>query len=257
MSSEKNETSFKQHVNSSIAVFTMVMLIFFIIKTFALYFSAKNSNKTANTLKSVSTFAIMAIFFLFSYFTNISATQEKIICGKRNYKIAFYATIIPFIFIYLIGIFFISIFPGWIRCFSNTFGSTFLNFSGLQSLIIDGLKESTTGNTSSNDIYRLYQDAPEILLNEIQLDDSGNISSKSKEQFNKINIVVNQNDTNEKLLRQYIYCKESIGEGIWHYLLGIITILASYNTILAENCNAFTIKKDDFRKYLNDKFQKN
>ena len=59
------------------------------------------------------------------------------------------------------------------------------------------------------------------------------------------------NDPGSKISRR------SIGDGIWNYLLGITTMLVSYNTILAENCNAFSIKKDDFKKYLNDKYMSN
>ena len=248
MTRENNEQSFTQHVNSSITTFIVGVLVLFIIKTVVLYSSAKNSN--IGILRNVTTCAIVAIFFLFIFFTNISATEEKIICGKKNYKVALYATIIPFIFIYLIGIFSITMFPGWIRCFSNTFGSTFLNFCGLETAIV----ESSKVNDNINEIHKLYKQTPQILLNEIEVDVTGNISEASKRQLSFVGL----NDTNtDKLLKQYIYSKESIGEGIWHFLLGMITILVSYNTILAENCNAFTVKKDDFRRYLNNKFQKN
>ena len=120
MSSENNEDSFKQHVNSSITIFTVITFIFFTIKGLCVYhgaIEAYNKNKTAFT------FLLVSWFFLFSLHTNISATQEQIICGERNYKIALYATVIPFILIYSTGIFLITIFPGWTRCFSNTFGS--------------------------------------------------------------------------------------------------------------------------------------
>ena len=103
----------------------------------------------------------------------------------------------------------------------------------------------------------MYKKSPQVLLNEIELDADENIEESSKEQLQAIGIEVGPSNDNQKLLKQYIYSKETIGEGIWHYLLGIITMLVSYNTILAEHCNAFSVKKDEFRRYLNDKFQKN
>jgi len=219
------------------------------MRTVALHsgIDGSDDNKT-KTLRKVSIFAFMAIFFLFSYFTNISATEEKIICGEKNHQVAFYATVIPFILIYSVGIFLISIFPGWIRCFSNTIGSSFLNFSGVES---ETVKNMTTANNESK-LVNLYKANPQILLNEIHFDDSGENSKKLLESAG-----ITDNEDNKKLIKKYIFLKESIGEGVWHAILSIITILVGYNTILAENCNAFSVNKDNFRKYLNDKFQKN
>lgn len=247
---ENDEQSFKNNVNSSLNIFSVGMLIFLIIKTIASYTSAGSSNEVISTLRTVSTFIIVILFFLFSLFTNISITGEKMICGKSNYSIAFYATIIPFIFIYSIGIFSISIFPGWIRCFSNTFGSSILQLCGLESYIVTELTSTNTG--TGNEVYKLYKDTPQILLNEIEIDVNGEISKKSKEEFYNLSIKI-EDDNNKKLLKQYIYCKESIGEVIWHYLLGMITLLVSFNTILVENCNTFAFERDEFQKYLNAK----
>ena len=244
MSSEIDEQSFKDHVNSSIMLFSVVTLVFFILRTVGLHLGNEKQNKT---LRIASTFVFMVIFFLFSYFTNISATEEKIICGEKNYLVAFYATVIPFILIYSVGIFLISIFPGWIRCFSNTFGSSFLIFCGVES--------NLDMDRNDSELLKLYNDNPQILLNEIHFDDSGEISVDLLQRLKSAGIVDNSN--NKMLIKKYIILKESIGEGIWHAILSIITILVGYNTILSENCNAFSVNKDNFRKYLNDKFQKN
>lgn len=257
MSSQNKEESFKTHINASIKIFTVITFIFFIIKGFVLYSSIDLTNKNINSLRTVSTFAFIVLFFIFSYITNISATQQQIICGKINYKIAFYATVTPFIFIYSIGIFLISIFPGWTRCFSNTFGSAFLDICGLKSKIVESLHQNANLEGKSFEIYKLYKESPQILLNEIEIDENENIPDGFKSKLQEIGILAESNSENELLLKQYIFSKETIGEGVWHYLLGLITMLVSYNAILAENCNAFTVKNDDFRRYLNDKFQKN
>ena len=256
MSNKKNEESFKQHVDASISIFSLITVVFFFIRAFVFYSSAKSPDTKINPLRTVSTFAFVVLFFMFSYMTNISATQEQIICGKRNYKIAFYATLIPFVFIYSIGIFIITIFPGWNRCFSNTIGSYLIDLCGLKSVIADKLQYGES-SLKDQDILQLYKKSPQVLLNEIELDADENIEESSKRQLQAIGIEVGPSNDNQKPLKQYIYLKETIGEGIWHYLFGIITILVSYNTILAENCNTFSVKKDEFRRYLNDKFQKN
>jgi len=263
MTNEIIEDSFKQHVNGTMTVFAIAMPIFVLIKTFLLYTSVDETER-AHHLKIIFTFLTLAIYFLFSYFTILSATGEEIICGEYKYKIAFYATIIPFIFIYSFGIFLISIFPGWVRCFSNTFGSSILSL-GLQSTIINKLNETQdTSSVPSSRIRQLYSNDPKILLNEIEFDRSGNLTSNVINAYKELGITIknendNENDNDEikNLFKQYIYCKDSIGEGIWHFLLGIISILSSYNIILAENCNTFTVTKDKFKKKLNEKFQKN
>lgn len=239
MASENHEDSFKKHVNTSINIFTVMFIILILIKTIYFYTSVENNNDNLiKQMKQVFTFVFATIFLLFSYFTNVSISENKMICGEKNYKVAFYATIIPFTLIYSIGVALITILDGWVRCFSNTFGTSILNFSGLTELISNGI-EGIEGIGSEKLPYH---------LNEVIIEDDGSLLIPDS-----LNLKISEEIKTE--IKKYIYCKESIGEGIWHYLLGIITILVSYNTILAENCNAFKVKKDDFRKYLNDKFK--
>uniref|UniRef100_A0A6C0KYM9 Transmembrane protein n=1 Tax=viral metagenome TaxID=1070528 RepID=A0A6C0KYM9_9ZZZZ len=252
MTGETDEKIFKKSVSNTLKIFTLLMMIFVLIKTIVMFKSANSSLLTINSLRNISLVALAFTFFLFSYFTNIAATENKLICGEKNHKIAFYATILPFVFIFLLGIFAISIFPGWVRCFSNTFGSSLLSFCGLEANVTKELNPDV--NSSNNNLYELYSKNPQILLNEIELNSDGDIPS---EYFKEVGITIDGYDKKKKILKQYIYCKETIGEGIWQYLLGIITLLMSYNAILSENCNAFTVQKDDFKKYLNDKIQKN
>ena len=214
-------------------------VIFVLIKTVYFYTSASKDETTVHQMRTVFTFAFGTIFLLFSYFTNISITENKMICGEKSYMVAFYATIIPFTLIYSFGVILISLLDGWVRCFSNTFGASILNLSGLTDQILDAVSAE------------IPKDKLQSILAEINLADD----YMEKPEFAAATPDEETRNEIEVMIKKYIYCKESIGEGIWHYLLGIITILVSYNTILAENCNAFTVKKDDFRKYLNDKYK--
>lgn len=242
MVSQNEEDLFKQHVNSSINIFSVMFIIFLLIKTVYLYTASNESHDSMKQMKYVFTFSFATIFLLFFYFTNVSVTENKMICGEKNYKIAFYATIIPFILIYCLGVVLITILDGWIRCFSNTFGSSILSFCGLTEEISSQIRTTNSENTTyiTN------------ILNEIYINqDTGQL------EYPEDIDVPDNSPTMVDSIKKYVYCKESIGEGIWHYLLGVITVLVGYNAILAENCNAFTVKKDEFRKYLNDKFEKN
>lgn len=245
MANENDEDSFKKHVNSSINIFTVIFIIFILIKTVYFYSSNDDNHDSIKKMKFVFTFAFATIFLLFSYFTNVSISENKMICGEKNYKVAFYATIIPFVLIYSIGAALITILDGWIRCFSNTFGVSILNLCGLTEIISKSLNGNAGNSINSKEL--------PYILNEINIGDDGQLTNIDS-LTNIDGVDISSIDLQDNI-KKYIYCKESIGEGIWHYLLGIITILVSYNTILAENCNAFTVKKDDFKKYLNDKYK--
>lgn len=241
MNSRNSEDLFRQHINSSITIFTVMFIIFILIKTVYIYTSHERITSIKQT-SIVFSLAFATIFFLFSYFTNVSITENKLICGEKNYNIAFYATLSPFILIYSLGVFVITILDGWISCFSNTFGSSILSLTGFTEFAADDRFQRGDSTTTNDNIM--------IIL----------AQSYVNEQNNRLIMPpgINQPDADmTKHIKKYIYCKDSIGEGIWQYLLGIITLLVSYNSILAENCNAFTVKKDEFRKYLNDKFEKN
>tara|TARA_Y100000389_G_scaffold166487_1_gene171267 strand:- start:741 stop:1340 length:600 start_codon:yes stop_codon:yes gene_type:complete len=196
MTRETDEKLLKQHVNTSLRVFTAGTFIFILVKTAILYSQTLNTeadNTQSSTNNNLFKIAFAVLFFLFTLFTNVSVTKNKLICGKENHWIAFMATLIPFIFIYSIGLFALWAFDGWTDCFSETWGKYIVEFCGIEN----------NGSAA------------------------------------------------------YINSKRSVGEGVWNYLLGVITILVSFNTILAENCNAFSIKKDEYKKYLNDKYANN
>ena len=271
MTSETNENKikeFKNHVSSAMVTFTIFTTIFILMKIILVYFMA-NKDSIRN-IQMLFSFGFVVLFFLFSFFTNLSVTKNELICGKSNFKIAIYATIVPFIFIFTIGVLLISVFPGWIRCFSNTFGTSILNimFSSeneIRNKLLNTNNRESSANNNTNisettqekidTLYNLFEANPKIILNELEMDKDGNVIMDPLKHI--ISTSINHDDDIQKMLKQYIYSKQSIGQGIWYYLLGIITILMSYNTILSENCNAFKADKDKFRKYISDKYQKN
>lgn len=253
---EKNIASFKNHVSLSLTTFALFTLIFVMFKCFVLYKYAPSSGNISN-IKLMFSLIYNIFFFFILFFNNLSVTENDLICGDRNYKAAVYSTIIPFIFIYGIGVLFITIFPGWVRCFSNTFGSSILNIIGLEDEVKSQLTTSNTDGTSGNTNSReepqllgLFENNPKIILNELEI-------RKNKVDTESLNHILNVEYLGgniENLLKQYIITKESIGEGIWDLLLGIITIMMSYNTILSEKCNAFENDNDKFKKYITDKY---
>lgn len=256
MSSVNQEDSFKQHVNSSINIFIVGFIIFILIKIidFNNITKSPSINQDSFDKRNIIWNALFAsVFFIFSLFTNISITENKLICGEKNIKIAFFATFVPFILICILGIFLITVLPGWVRCFSNTFGSACCRVVGFTETILDKVQSVENKFDDSTFLNEIYVDSFHNL--QFHEDITRRLSNTQTNDLRNLNNAQHQ-DIRKEIIR-YIYCKDIIGEGLWHFFLGIITLLVSYNTILAENCNAFTVKKDEFRKYLNDKFEKN
>lgn len=253
---EKNIRSFKNHVNHSLSIFALFTLIFVMLKTAILYNYTTYNNNNINNIKLLFTFIYNIFFFLILFFNNLSVTENDLICGDKNYKAAFYSTIIPFTFIYGIGFLFITIFPGWVRCFSNTFGSYILNLIGLEEIIKKSIMsdDKIEGSVNNTEMEKIFIKSPKIILNELEIDDDNNSVNIAHLTEAGIQQVEGNNDKIQKLLKQYINSKESIGKGIWYLLLGIVTIMMSYNTILSEKCNAFENDKDKFKDYITDKF---
>jgi len=259
MAGEPDEILFQNHVDSSLRMFFVFTAIFVILKTVVMYTSVYKKGKNIKLINLLFVISFSTIFYLFNYFNTLSVTQNKLICGEKNHKIAFFTSILPFIGIYIIGVVLISIFPGWVRCFSNTFGPPLLWFTGIEDnikqnsySIMQRMRDTTNESSTKDTLYSLYETNPKILLNELEMDNDGELMTQPLE---AMNIDVTQEI--QYMIKQYILSKNSIGEGVWYLLLGIITILVSYNAILSENCNIFTIKKDEFKKYISDKFPKN
>lgn len=242
-----NSNKLKNSVNSSIKMFFVWSIVFVILKCFI---DSRTSPENIGINNRIFLSCFSLFFILFSYTNNISATENKMICGKRNSEIAFYTTIIPFIFIYLIGVLCVSIFPGWIRCFSNTFGSNIYWITGLQESLINKIQSSDDGDNYDNELKKLFSEKPITLLNELVLDANGNI--KNYEKINRTLGILNENTTK---IVQFINMKNTIGSGIWYFLFGTITILVSYNSLISENCNNFKDNQSQFNKYLNDKLK--
>tara|TARA_Y100000389_G_scaffold186230_1_gene206375 strand:+ start:217 stop:909 length:693 start_codon:yes stop_codon:yes gene_type:complete len=223
------------------------------LKTAILY---NYSSDNIDNIKLVFEFIYNIFFFMILFFNILSVTENDLICGDKNHNAAFYSTIIPFTFIYGIGFLFITIFPGWIRCFSNTFGSYILNLIGLEESIKKSIMGETTerGHVDRKEIEKIFITSPKIILNELEMNDNNSVDITHLEEVGIKPINPGDEKNIQKLLKQYINSKESIGQGIWYLLLGIVTIMMSYNTILSEKCNAFENDKDKFKDYITDKF---
>ena len=214
-------------------------------------------------------FSVLFFIFLFAY--NVTYTKQEYVCGTQNVSLAFYATIFPYVFIYMLGILLINVFPGWLRSFSNTFGLTIIRFCGYQKTVDSflDLMKSNQGNQSGqadkrnqtiDAINNIIHD-PDVFINELEYPEveENNINIDNWTHFNNIVGNVSDNDTKTKVANEivgYMSMKDTISTYIWVGLLSTITILVGQNRMLGETCNAPVVNDDKFQKYIATQLKK-
>ncbi len=212
-------------------------------------------------------FSVVFFIFLFSY--NVTYTKQPYVCGTQNVSLAFYATIFPYIFIYMLGIMIITVFPGWLRSFSNTFGLTIVRFCGYEKTIAEfqNLRKKDDANRPNKDekdkqtidaINNIFND-PSVFINELEYPEikDNDLDIENWFDFNNVmkNIIVNETETLNKKdvatdIVKYMSIKDTISTYIWVGLLSTITILVGQNRLIGETCNAPVVNDDKFQKYI-------
>lgn len=267
-----SETNYKNIGKNSIYIY--FWLTFIIVLCFCcLIFNAENINPSYISI-SIGIYSIILFFYIF--FTNLAIT--KTICKEENFNMAFMSSLIPFLFIYTLVMLMIYFFvPGWVRVFSNTFGLSIAKLCGMDKTVQEIFTDNGNLGNAAPFVKQLYQN-PYIYINELNLNDfvdetettqktqEGNKSentgeaqeNKSKnstkggENKPKTNLTVkankifqkhlgenfNINETYLKELLKYLTLKEVIGYYTWILLLGILTILSSFNFLLSHHCSS-------------------
>lgn len=253
-------------------IFFWGTLVFMFLKTLFDYQSYALSAKYSYIILGI----FSALFFVFLFINNVKFTEDEMVCGKKNMKIAFINTFIPYVFIYLLGIIILSIFPGWVRSFANTFGLSVVKMRGLGDTIEKWLGEKNS-NSDNKDftimIERIYSD-PDVLINELyvddaQFDESGNITWNVFDMVDRnikgngqqsTSITPEEQAKKQEIKREligFINIKNTIGQYIWALLLSIITILTSRNALLNESCYDGSSTKYDsnYQNYIKTKLK--
>jgi hypothetical protein len=233
-----------------------------------------NMNKTTETYH--------VRFFLFSTFClqlalSMADIYNSPLCSSatdyNKVTIVLLHTIIPWIFILGFGNLLISIFPGWLRIFSNTIGirwaysgsaKKFIEenikitdksvdnkteyFSLLNKLFVDPTKLlneiDITNIKDDEELHNFYQTklyniAPEIFKKDgiPPVDNKENtfLSNTTDNSGNLIPIPMNKLEFN---ILYVLKSKNEIGYAIWNILLGVIAVLISTNSVINSKCDA-------------------
>ena len=210
---------------TGIFAFFIITLIFTIIK-----YSIPDNVLTLVNIIYIGTLLAVQI--------TINSSLAKTICNNpQATSTGVVATIFPMLFIFGLLQMLLTIFPGWMEPFSNTFGYAIAKIGGAESAVKDVLESANTktGDTAKA-INNIYND-PSIFLNQFNYANEENFNEKwnsSKELF----IPEAQGVTSQKCInfRNMVKLKDLVSQFVWYMLAGILVTSRSYNYIINRPC---------------------
>jgi hypothetical protein len=176
----------------------------------------------------------------------------------------------------------LTVFPGWLRAFSNTFGLQAAQMFGIDDIINqimiipDERDKAVTAAGTNIDILRAIESiytGKTMLINEMTPDDFVVITdpvkaadgtflptkdsddnpilyynSKLLEKFIDMKLLTKAPPELISILHNKILLKDTIGHFIWFLLIGSLTVLISTNTLLNSGCST---KNGDYNAIFN------
>lgn len=241
-------------VSTNIYYFLIITLIYYVTKHFFGLFKGYSSQ----------IFFIFYVFIVLMFQYTINASISNDLCGSVQGESIAKAMLFSWIMLFIIFLLLLSIFPGWKRPFSNSFGYSLSKFSGVVTLLnkvlipklSSEINETNEGNSSEEikGLSKLYMNDPSFLINEIPLDMVNDENGESIWKWWHVSDIIRDDMRKENKVRDRLFnllcVKESVAEFIWITLIGILCCFISYNTLLASSCN-YTLNE------LNDSYNDN
>jgi len=206
---------------TGIFAFFIITLIFTIIK-----YSIPDTMLTLINMIYIGTLLAVQI--------TINSSLAKTICNNpQATSTGVVATIFPMLFIFGLLQMLLTIFPGWLEPFSNTFGFAIAKIAGAESVVQGVLKQQASGEIGKA-ISNIYND-PSIFLNQFNYDNKEDFEvkwNKSKELFNNEDAVRKYTE-----FRNMVKLKDLVAQFVWYMLAGILVTSRSYNYIINQPCS--------------------
>ena len=210
----------------SIIVFLILTVIYFIVKY------VLQIKKLGVTYILVLLIIYISSLIISELIVNINLTNS--ICGSNQWQTALLVTAVPWILIFGLLNILLTLFPGWLIPFSNTFGYGVVRLGGLNSLLDKILKpQDATGDKQlTKALADIYSDRS-LLINQIGIENFDSFWNSLKNggllQSNKTEL--------KDQLRDFVYLKTIVAEFLWFLLAGLLTSSASYNFIINSACS--------------------
>ena len=210
-----------------------------------------------NTMQKVIMKACyMLVVIIGEYFINLNLSFQM--CKVYQWQAILFITIIPWLLIFGVMHLFLTMFPGWLSPFSNTFGYLVVKLMGLPDLMKE-IKSVKPGDPEAFQAISSLVNDPSLLINQFSPENVKDIPDPSdpngiklipiRPKFNEIwnNLKKSQivkdfeGDTKESdkyrdKLYKYVDMKYTISELIWNLLAGGLVTSVSYNYIIGIGC---------------------
>ena len=169
------------------------------------------------------------------FIINLQLTDTM--CGNKQYDTALFITLIPWAVIFGLLYVMLTVFPGWLRPFSNTFGYGIAKLSGLtsffNSILIPEISLASGTKEVNEALSHIYSDKS-LLINEISQEP---ISFDSFwERMKPIFDSGTYTKENKAKLLSYVKLKDNVAEYIWYMLTGTLVTSVSYNYVVNKGC---------------------
>lgn len=222
--------------NSAI-YFAMLTIVFTVVNIFMINSANTLEAIEANKKNIVYTLIYMGLVLSGTYFINLRISQA--LCpddGIQHYNI-FFATVLPWLIIFVILYFLLELFPGWVAPFSNTIGYLVVKILGVETFLENVLNKEPK-ETIISAIEKIKSHKAKI-INEFD-DDRDNFEKffeKFKEEkLSDENIIDIKTSEDIIQLFKLINIKFIVGKMVWYILAGTIVASISYNYIVNINC---------------------
>lgn len=168
----------------------------------------------------------------------INSSLAKTICDNpQSTSSGVVATIFPMLFIFGLLQLLLTIFPGWMEPFSNTFGYAVAKIGGAEKVVKDVLKTDTQGSGAeiSKAISNIYND-PSIFLNQFNYENEEDFKIKWTKSKDLFNTEAGLGDPRYIDFRNMVKLKDLVAQFVWYMLAGILVTSRSYNYIINQPC---------------------
>jgi hypothetical protein len=265
----------------------VAMLYFFIIT--GIYCIISIVINTGNAMqKVIMKGGYILCVIMGEFFINLNLTGSM--CGVYQFQSALFITIVPWLLIFGVLQAFLTVFPGWLSPFSNTFGYLAVKLMGLPKLMEDITVENTNHDAPAYRAINDLKNDPSLLINQFASEtpiDKLNLTTGKREidaitghsikirpkfdsawkNLQKSSIIkpVGAPDYDDVKMQEkfyhYVEMKSTISELIWNLLTGMLVTSVSYNYIINTSCakSAEEIKKrhDAYEASQNSKLRAN
>jgi len=212
------------------------------------FFVLKFKYYPENGLVWIMAFVIMS--FIIQLIINIHLTSLPELCGKTDINAAMYATVIPWLAIFVLFSVCLGIFPGWTRLFANTFGASAAHLYGLKDTMdkIFTVENRTDAERDQTNFQllkaldSLYSDRDTLIqeldTSDVFFNEKGEIIWKSFTGTLKMLLLTAEIEQSTlKRLYYSLLLKDNVAYFVWFLLIGILSVLVSTNTLMNDGCS--------------------